>query len=163
MEIERTIHPGSPAAEVFSREQVSEGPIVMVNLLRFRKTADYSGTGIEAAPISGMKAYDRYGRAVLRLLWREGGQIVWAGNVQSSVIAPSYERWDRVVLVYYPSRASFLRMVSSEDYRRAMVHRTAALEDSRLIETRATRLPRLPLAASRLAVRAWSRLRRPSR
>jgi uncharacterized protein (DUF1330 family) len=163
MEIERTTHPGGPAAEVFSREQVSRKPIVMVNLLRFRRTADYAGTGTEAEPTSGEHAYERYGRAVLPLLWREGGQILWAGNVRTSFIAPSYERWDRAVLVHYPSRAAFLRMVSSEDYERAAVHRTAALEDSRLLETHATRLPRIPLAASRLAVHAWTRLRRTVR
>jgi len=163
MEIERTIHPDPQTADAFSREQASHKPIVMVNLLRFRQVADYSGTGIEDEPVGGKEAYDRYGRAVIKLLWREGGQILWSGNVRTSFIAPSYERWDRAVLVYYPSRAAFLRMVGSEEYQRVVGHRMAALEDSRLLETRATRLPKLPLAASRLAVRTWARLRGAAR
>ena len=148
MEIERTIHPDPQTADAFSREQASHKPIVMLNLLRFRQSAEYSGTGIEAEPASGKEAYERYGRAVIKLLWREGGQILW---------------WDRAVLAYYPSRAAFLRMVGSEEYQRVVGHRMAALEDSRLLETRATRLPKLPLAASRLAVRTWARLRRAAR
>jgi len=159
MEIERTVHPDRPTADSFAREQVSPKPIVMVNLLRFRERADYSGTGIDAAPASGKEAYERYGQAVVKLLWREGGQLLWAGNVRASLVAPSYERWDQVALVYYPSRAAFVRMVSSEEYQKIVGHRTAALEDSRLLETRPTRLPKVVLAATRLAVRARERLR----
>lgn len=159
MDIERTVHPDQPAADQFAREQVSPKPIVMVNLLRFRERADYSATGIDADPASGKEAYERYGRAVVKLLWREGGQLLWAGNVRTALVAPSYERWDQVALVYYPSRAAFVRMVSSEEYRKIIGHRTAALEDSRLIETRPSRLPKVVLAASRLAARTWDRLR----
>ena len=111
-------------------------PIVMINLLRFRRAAAYA-PGLDAAPCSGREAYARYGAAVLPLLVRAGGRLVWRGSVGLVVVGPGDERWDEALLVEYPSRAAFIAMVSSEEYLRIGVHRTAALEDSRLIATRA--------------------------
>lgn len=158
MDLERVIHPSQATIDAFANESMSSKPIVMLNLLRFREVADYTGADVDPGPISGRDAYQCYSRAVVKPLWRTGGQVLWAGSVRTSLIAPSYEQWDRALLVYYPSRAAFIRMVSSEDYQRVVVHRTAALEDSRLLETRAARLPKVVLGASRLAVRAWGRI-----
>jgi uncharacterized protein (DUF1330 family) len=38
-------------------------------------------------------------------------------------------------MVEYPSRAAFLEMVADADYQELSKHRTAALEDSRLIQS----------------------------
>lgn len=157
MDLERVIHPSQATIDAFANESVSSNPIVMLNLLRFRERADYTGADVDLGPISGRDAYERYGRAVVKLLWRTGGRLLWVGSVRTNLIAPSYEQWDRALLVYYPSRAAFIRMVNSEEYQKVVVHRTAALEDSRLLETRAARLPKVVLGASRLAVRAWGR------
>ena len=159
MDIERVIHPSQAEIDAFAQQSVSSKPIVMLNLLRFRELADYAGADVDPGPISGRAAYERYGRAVVKLLWRTGGRLLWAGSVRTNLIAPSYEQWDQALLVYYPSRAAFVRMVTSEEYPKVVVHRTAALEDSRLLETRAARLPKVALGASRLAVRAWGRIR----
>lgn len=159
MDLERVIHPSRATIDAFAKESVPPKPIVMLNLLRFRELADYAGAVVDPGPISGRDAYERYSRAVVKLLWRTGGQVLWVGSVRTSLIAPSYEQWDQALLVYYPSRAAFIRMATSKDYQKIVVHRTAALEDSRLLETRAMRLPRPVLGASRLAVRAWGRLR----
>jgi uncharacterized protein (DUF1330 family) len=53
------------------------------------------------------------------------------------VIGPEGEQWDDVLLVQYPSRRAFLTMVGRADYQQAVVHRRAALADSRLIATAA--------------------------
>jgi hypothetical protein len=58
------------------------------------------------------------------------------GHVAVSVIAPEGEEWDDAVLVEYPSRKAFLDMLALPDYQAAVFHRTAALDDSRLIATR---------------------------
>jgi uncharacterized protein (DUF1330 family) len=52
------------------------------------------------------------------------------------VIGPDSEQWDDAVLIEYPSREAFLEMLSQPEYQAAAPHRTAALEDSRLIMTR---------------------------
>ena len=73
----------------------------------------------------------------LRTVSEAGGRVVWAGEVAGTVIAPDGEGWDDAVLVEYPSRKAFLDMIARPDYQAAVPHRTAALEDSRLIATRA--------------------------
>jgi len=61
--------------------------------------------------------------------------VVYRGRVQSSLIAPEGEEWDTAVLVEYPSRQVLLNMLASEEYRAIVPHRTAAVQDSRLIAT----------------------------
>lgn len=109
-------------------------PVVMLNLLRYREAAAYPP---EAAfePCSGREAYRRYSRTAIKKVAAVGGEVVWAGTAMVGVIAPPDERWDDVLLVRYPSVAAFLDMLGMPDYQAATVHRTAALEDSRLIAT----------------------------
>jgi uncharacterized protein (DUF1330 family) len=113
----------------------------MINLLRYRERAHYSaGAGAAAAgaaPCSGREAYQRYAAVALQKVASVGGRIVWMGRVAASVIAPEGEEWDDAVLVEYPSRKAFLHMIAMPDYQAAVFHRTAALEDSRLLATRA--------------------------
>jgi uncharacterized protein (DUF1330 family) len=148
----RTVNPGRAHIEDFARKAPDAAPIVMLNLLKFRDFAEYEE--IATARVTGRKAYERYSRAVVPLLWEVGGQILWMGKARAGVIILDDESWDEVVLVHYPSRGAFVRMITSDAYQAIMRHRTAALADSRLIETRAVRLPRIVLAAARGATRA---------
>src|ERR1700739_973259 len=104
----RSINPSEQDIAAFSAEAVDSKPIVMVNLLRFRDQTE--------AGESGRKAYGRYSKAVLPLLWETGGQILWQGEVRTAFIAPTGEDWDEVLLVYYPNRKAFIRMVTSAAY-----------------------------------------------
>jgi len=117
-----------------------DGPIVMLNLLRYREHARYP-EGFAAAPCTGREAYGRYSEAVLPLLAAVGGRPVWIGLVRDALIAPVGEAWDDAILVQYPSRRAFLEMVAKPAYQAAMPHRSAALADSRLIATSGTFLP----------------------
>lgn len=141
----------------FADETPDDAPIVMLNLLRFRDEADYGPDGPRGVP--GKKAYAEYSRGVMPLLFEVGGLPLWMGKARASLIAPEGERWDEVLLVHYPSRRAFLRMVSSRAYAEVMQHRTAALEDSRLVETRVARLPRAFLRIARVAIRAKALVR----
>lgn len=64
-----------------------------------------------------------------------GGRRIWMGNVNDALIAPQGEAWNDAVLVQYPSRRRFIDMILSAEYLAAKPHRTAGLEDSRLIES----------------------------
>lgn len=95
------------------------GPVVMVNLLKFKPGKEGS--------------YKEYGKQVGSMVVGRGGRIVYQGAAGPTVIGD--EAWDEVLLVEYPSREAFLDMVQSEEYR-AVVHlRTEAIEDSRLHPT----------------------------
>jgi uncharacterized protein (DUF1330 family) len=124
------------AAQMKSLQQDADrpGPIVMINLLRYRAQADYP-TGVDAAACSGREAYQRYGAVALRKVASVGGKLIWAGSVANAVIAPEGEQWDDAILVHYPSRRAFLEMLSEAEYQAATVHRSAALADSRLLLT----------------------------
>ena len=126
-----------PTPEQFKRfaEDVEGGrPIVMINLLRYRERADYPADS-GASPCSGREAYQRYGEVTLKKVASVAGRPIWMGSAQACVIAPKDEVWDDAVLVEYPSKEAFLKMVAMPDYQAVVFHRTAALADSRLIAT----------------------------
>jgi uncharacterized protein (DUF1330 family) len=110
----------------------SEGPIVMVNLLRFAEQASYPD-GFDAEPCTGVEAYTRYAAAAQHFLEKVGGAPIWGAPAQSIVIGPSDEAWDVAFCVRYPSRQAFVDMALDPDYLAITPHRTAALADSRLI------------------------------
>jgi uncharacterized protein (DUF1330 family) len=51
----------------------------------------------------------------------------------AGVIGPPEERWDDVLLVRYPAFSVLQKLFANPQYQAAVFHRTAALEDSRLI------------------------------
>ena len=119
-----------PDEEQFAKltSSTDEGPIVMVNLLRYKEQAD----GVDAG-VTGREAYARYGAAVAPLLLGVGGKILVAVDTVDSIIGPKEAEWDTTILVQYPSRQAFLNMVTDPEYLKITVHRTNALAESRLI------------------------------
>ncbi len=112
-----------------------QGSVVMLNLLRFRETADYSENPElnPNEPISGKKAYEMYMEHTIPFLTASGGEILFMGEGGFYLIGPSNERWDAVLLVKQKSVSSFLDFESNRKYLKGIGHRTAALEDSRLL------------------------------
>lgn len=128
------LEPSQEAGRAFVMRQM-KGPIVMLNLLRFREIADYSATP-DLAPktaISGAAAFQKYVEHTLPFLRQSGGDLLFLGSGGQVLIGPESERWDMVMLVRQQSVDSFLAFASHEAYLAGMGHRTAALEDSRLL------------------------------
>ena len=119
-----------------------EGSVVMLNLLRYRETADYSASPALApeTAISGEAAYKLYMEHTLPFLEVSGGEVIFFGKGGDFVIGPTDEQWDAVMLVRQRSVADFMAFVSNPAYMAGIGHRTAALADSRL----------LPLAESQI-------------
>jgi len=112
-----------------------QGPVVMLNLLRFRDMADYSVTPELALPasISGAEAYERYIAHTLPFLEAAGSTVLFSGTGGSWLIGPGGEQWDRALLVQHQSVQAFLAFARNPEYLAGMGHRTAALADSRLL------------------------------
>jgi uncharacterized protein (DUF1330 family) len=109
-------------------------PINMLNLLRFREVAAYPVDHPNAGKgLSGAQAYSEYGKTSGPIFTRVGGSIVWRGHMEVTLIGPDEPRWETSFIAYYPSAAAFLEMVTDPDYRRAVVHRQAAVLTSRLV------------------------------
>jgi len=112
----------------------SPGPIQMLNLLRFRERAAYPEGHPQAAQgLSGAEAYRLYGREAAPVLQRVGGRQIILARPELTLIGPEDERWDLFFIAEYPSVDAFVTMIQDEAYRQAVVHRQAAVEDSRLI------------------------------
>ncbi|MGD9664647.1 MAG: DUF1330 domain-containing protein [Novosphingobium sp.] len=112
----------------------AETPIFMLNLLKFRDVADYGDNPQGFGPCSGHDAYfARYAPVATKRVQELGGEVVWAGEALASFIAPPEEEWDTMLLVRYPDKAAFLALAETPEYQDVLVHRTAALLDSRLI------------------------------
>lgn len=138
----RFIEPTQESGRAFITRKMT-GSIVMLNLLRFRETADYSATP-ELAPetaISGAAAFEKYIEHTLPYLRESGGDLVFLGAGGPFLIGPPSERWDLAMLVRQHSLESFLAFASHEDYLAGIGHRTAAIEDSRLLPLTEAKLP----------------------
>ena len=128
------LEPTQETGRAFVMRQI-KGPIVMLNLLRFRKIAEYSKTPQLApqSPISGAEAFDLYINHTLPFLHQSGGELLFLGSGTTFLIGPPGERWDKVLLVRHQSAQTFLSFASNDGYLAGIGHRLAALEDSRLL------------------------------
>src|SRR5215467_6300696 len=128
------LEPSQESGRAFVRRAI-KGEVVMLNLLRFRDVADYSATpGLAPEkPISGAEAYDRYIAHTLPYLIASGGELLFLGEGGVFFIGPETERWDRVMLVRQRSVGAVMAFATNEAYLAGIGHRTAALEDSRLL------------------------------
>ena len=118
-----------PNAAAFQELAASKdvGPVVMLNLLKFKERAD-------SGDVSGRESYNRYGRDVKPMVKALGGRIIWHGRADQLLIGE--EDWDAVALVEYPSRKAFLEMAMSKQMGDIHHNREAGLERTVLIACR---------------------------
>ena len=111
------------------------GRVVMLNLLRYKALADYSAAPqlAPATPVTGEAAYRLYMEHTMPYLEQSGGRVIFFGRGGGFLVGPEGERWDAAMLVEQASTAAFLAFASNADYLAGIGHRTAALEDSRLL------------------------------
>ncbi|MCB1350167.1 MAG: DUF1330 domain-containing protein [Paracoccaceae bacterium] len=126
--------PTDAAAIALLRREL-QGPVVMLNLLRFRGRADYDHAPHLApgAPITGRAAYARYEAGITPLLEASGGTVLFSGTGGPWFIGPDGEHWDHALLVRQASVARFLAFATDPAAVEIGHHRTAALADSRLL------------------------------
>ena len=87
-----------------------DGPVVMVNLMRFRERS-LDGDG------SGWDAYLRYSALTVPMIKARGGTLLWTGDAKAVALGiEDGNQWDYVALVYYPTVAAFIDMMTSPDY-----------------------------------------------
>lgn len=133
MEVINEVFPSDPGQFTKLLEKGPDGPIFMVNLLKFKDRAEYED-GRETA-LSGREAYMIYGRAVADILPKFGGRAVFAADVTFLSLGQVEELWDEVAIAMYPARADMVRMSMSDEWREAAVHRSAGLKGQLNIET----------------------------
>jgi uncharacterized protein (DUF1330 family) len=93
-------------------DMAHQGPVVMVNLMRFHERS-LDGDG------SGWDAYLRYSALTVPMIKARGGTLLWTGDAKAVALgSQDGNQWDYLALVYYPSVAAFIDMMTSADYER---------------------------------------------
>jgi len=108
-----------------------EGPLTMLNLLKFKGRAEYED-GRET-DLTGEQAYMLYGAGVAKIIAGLGGRFVYGGKPNVMLIGDGDLEWDMVAIAEYPSMEAFLEMTRSDEYARVHVHRDAGLAHQLLI------------------------------
>ena len=111
-------------------ELMHKGPVVMLNLMRFReRSLDGDGTGWDA--------YLRYSALTVPMIKARGGTLLWSGDARAVALGePDAAEWDYVALVYYPDATAFVDMMTSADYEtRCDPHRRNGCADHLIIAT----------------------------
>lgn len=113
-------------------EKPEEGPIYMVNLLKFKPKAEYAD-GRETT-LTGQEAYALYAEGVQTLLEQVGGHVTFAGHVSRLTLGEVEELWDEVAIACYPTRGAMLAMMQLPGMMEIAVHRAAGLAGQLNIE-----------------------------
>jgi uncharacterized protein (DUF1330 family) len=115
------------------KELEHQGPVVMVNLMRFRERS-LDGDG------SGWEAYLRYSALTVPMIKARGGTLLWTGDAKTVALgAQEGHQWDYLALVYYPDVATFIDMMTSADYETSCdPHRTNGCAEHVIICTSET-------------------------
>ena len=130
-----------------------DGPIWMVNLMAYRDRAVYEG---EAADVSGRQADDRY--APVDVLADIGAAITFVADVDEQLLGDS-PRWDRVGVVRYPTRRSFIEMQARPDFQERHVHKEAGMAET--IVAACTPIPSVQDVAGADSLVDWSDVPHP--
>lgn len=119
-----------------------DGPVWMVNLMAYREQADYAD-GRDSA-ISGREADDLY--APLGPLAAIGAEVVFVGDVDTQFLNDT-PKWDRVGVVKYPTRRSFIEMQQRKDFQELHAHKDAGMAQTIVIGCLPMPVPELPADA----------------
>jgi len=138
MRVENAVMPQPEQVKAFFFGE-ENGPMVMVNLLKFKDKAEYpDGSN---ADWTGKQAYLVYGAAVQKCLELVGGRAVFSGDVTGLILGDVEELWDMVALAYYPSPQAMMQMVGLPEYQGIEIHRFAGLKGQLNIRTAPDMMP----------------------
>ena len=132
MEVKNSVTPNEEQIKGLF-EPGAEGPIYMVNLLKFKKKAEYADS--RQTELSGAEAYGLYSAAVSELLKKYGGRGMYSASVERLMLGEVEELWDKVAIAMYPSRQAMMEMMQDKEIQVIGEHRAAGLAGQLNIET----------------------------
>ena len=132
MQVNNSVYPNEVQMKGFT-ESGPEGPIYMVNLLKFNEKAQYPD-GRESE-LTGEQAYGIYTEGVSRLLVEFGGALEFCATVERLMLGEVEELWDKIAIASYPSRSAMMETMQSPEMQEIGIHRAAGLAGQLNIET----------------------------
>ena len=132
--------------ELVKTDPETDAGVYMLNFMKYRETAVYADGG--DAAVSGREADDRY--APTAVLAAIGAHICFLADV-----VDASEDWDRIAVVRYANRRSFVEMQNRDDFQKKHVHKEAGMDHTTIMGT--VPAGELPAAArpNRLLLEAW--------
>jgi len=116
-----------------------DGPVWMVNLMKYKARAEYVD-GRQSA-LTGQQADDEY--APLAEIAAVGAAVVLFADVEDQLLGDD-PAWDRVAVVEYPTRRAFIDMQNMESFQRTHEHKDAGMERTIVIGAQPMPTPDLP-------------------
>lgn len=108
-----------------------DAPIAALNLFKLNDRADYQPEdpefGTPDADVSGQEAFNRYLAEAGPKLQSLGGRTVFASSVEQVMIGPDALEFDLAAVMYFPTRSTFVAMLSDPDFQSSSRHRNAGL------------------------------------
>tara|TARA_B110000444_G_scaffold223081_1_gene225454 strand:+ start:105 stop:518 length:414 start_codon:yes stop_codon:yes gene_type:complete len=133
VEVKNMVTPNHTQMNEFLEGDI-DSPISMVNLLKFKKKAEYEdGRDTE---LTGKEAYTIYAMEVQEHLQKVGGEMVFGGQVNRLMLGEVEDLWDSVAIARYPSRKAMFEMIMNPAYQESEKHRSAGLLGQLNIETK---------------------------
>jgi hypothetical protein len=118
-----------------------DGPVWMVNLMKYRTTAEYADG--RSTTMSGREADDAY--APLEQLAKLGAEVVFVADVEQQLFGEP--KWDRIGVVKYPTRRSFIELQTMPGFAEKHAHKDAGMEQTFVIGCQPIAVPQLPASA----------------
>ena len=110
-------------ATLAAMDPSDDGPVWMVNLMRYREQAVYADG--RDTDLTGREADDRY--APFGPFREVGAELVFLADVEEQLVGDD-QTWDRIAVVRYPTRRSFLDMQDLPEYVELHEHKEAGME-----------------------------------
>jgi len=120
------------AFEAFLRNDDGR-PFVMINLMEYRETAEYSEKHLPSTEITGSEAGALYGQSVLPQLLLRGSYPVALATRYNTIINSVGEtagKFEAFAMVRYRSRRDLIDMLASDAFKEANFHKWASLENT---------------------------------
>ena len=111
------------AMRMFTMRPEEDGPVWMVNFMKYKEVAAY--TDDESQKISGKEADDLY--SPVKILREIGAEVSFFGDVELQLAGDDVQ-WDRIGVVKYPTRKSFLDMQNRDDFKGKHEHKEAGMQ-----------------------------------
>lgn len=105
----------------FGRED--DGPIWALNLMKYRERAIGSDGTVQDR--SGLEADNEY--SPVEQIEAVGGRLVLVAPVETQLSGDDVV-WDRIGIVLYPTRMSFVEMSNRDDFKKQHEHKNAGME-----------------------------------
>jgi uncharacterized protein (DUF1330 family) len=131
MKVENQVQPSPENIPAFVATQ---GPVCMVNLLKYKQKAEYPDG--RDAHLSGREAYYRYAAEMMKLVEANGGRFLFSASVEGLLLGAVEDLWDEVGIVEYPSAKALIEIASTPAFQEIEVHRKAGLAGQLNITTK---------------------------